>query len=113
MPTCAEAELRAACAVADVGAIGAVSAYVGTIEPKSMSISTASVELSDATDWNARALPGTDCVADGGVQAGPGPCPAGADGGVHAGPGDPCGDGVAASFGNTRHHGYAHSSTSG
>lgn len=77
-----------------------------------MSMSTASVEDTDATVWNARALPGTDWVADGGVHAGPDPCPTGADCGVHAGP-DPCGARVAESLGSTRHHGCEHSSTSG
>ena len=77
-----------------------------------MSISTASVDDTDATVWNARALPGTDRVADGGVHAEPDPWPAGADGGVHAGP-DPCGARGAESLGSTRHHGSAHSSTSG
>ena len=77
-----------------------------------MSISTASVDDTDATVWNARALPGTDCVAVGGIQAAPDPCPAGADCGVHAGL-DPCGAGAAESLGSTRHHGSEHSSTSG
>ena len=52
------------------------------------------------------------CVAVGGIQAAPDPCPAGADCGVHAGP-DPCGAGVAESLGSTRHHGSEHSRTSG